>query len=356
MESTAINDSTLKVTEGLGLTILVPCFNESNNIEKSLHRIKSHLEDMHPGVTYELLVVNDGSTDGTKEILEKLALEHTQLRIHSFEFNKGRGAALKVGYKLSRGRIVITLDADLTYEVYHIDRILEAFSNSPNTDIVVVSPYMKGGTAQNVPFNRLLLSKFANWLLTGFFSQKISTVTCVVRGYRGGLIRELPLFEEGKELHLEVLRKAAILGCKIVEVPGDLVWKKEDGPRRKTNLKVLGAAKNHLLYGLLIKPTRLFKYLVALLFLVSIYEYVVIGSSVFNFWPETDEGFWRKLWIGLSSSFNQSPHTFFIAGLGTILSIQTFFSLATLQILKMQQEEVLKHIVRVLENQHRRDV
>jgi hypothetical protein len=154
-----------------------------------------------------------------------------------------------VGISSSRGDYVICLDADLSYDEKHIGSILDCFEGDPKTDVVVVSPYMKGGYTKGVPWGRLMVSRLANWILAGFFEGKLSTVTCVVRGYRGPLIRAIPLFEDGKEIHLEILRKLALYGARILEIPGRLEWKRtRKQPRERGKSNFFISAGKHTWY------------------------------------------------------------------------------------------------------------
>ncbi len=328
------------------VSIIIPCFNEEESIKINSGLILDYVQPFLTKYRFELVLVNDGSTDQTGSILDSLVSKKigVQVSVVHFGVNQGRGAAIKAGIKASHGHRVLVLDADLTYDVQHIGEIIAAFEKDSKIDVVVISPYMKGGTVRNVTWGRLLISRMANWILSGFFDNKISTVTCVVRGYNGPLLRSLPLFENGKELHLEILRKFNLRSAKILEIPGRLIWKKTR--RRSNNLKVFKAAKAHLLYGLLVKPTFLLYYVGLFLVSVGFYELAVISVSFFkNFHYQGD--FWQSLWFFLASEFAHSPHSFFITGLGLILGLQTLSFLALFQVLKLQQEESLKLLLAI---------
>jgi glycosyltransferase involved in cell wall biosynthesis len=329
----------------LDLSIVIPCFNECETISATVHTVVDFIRANYPNKSYEVLLIDDGSTDGTPELLRVLEKSLPQVRPLFFVTNRGRGAAVKTGLQAARGSYVIPLDADLTYDVQHIADIFSVFEANPKVDVVVVSPYMAGGVAEGVPLNRLILSRMANWILAGFFSNRLSTVTCVVRGYRQERLEGLPLLEEGKEFHLEILRKLTLVGANIVEIPGRLRWKQtKQQPRRKNNLKVFQAAERHIWYGLLVKPTRIFKYVALALCLVGIYELGAIATSAISNFQYNGE-FWHSAWRALSASYHHSPHTFIIAGVSLILGFQTFSFLAIFQVLKLQQEETLRHMM-----------
>jgi glycosyltransferase involved in cell wall biosynthesis len=337
------------------VSIVIPCFNEEKVIGKTFSTIKTYLAETDPKLAYEMILVNDGSSDRTMEIISSLAAANDTVKVISFAYNQGRGAAIKAGIKRSIGEYVIILDADLSYDEEHISEILEKFKQDPKIDVVVVSAYSPEGVVRNVPFRRLIASRMANWLLSGYFDNSISTVTCVVRGYRGTLIRGMDLLENGKELHLEILRKSRLLGAKIVEVPGRLVWaeSKFSGPRRPTNLKFVSAAGNHVLYAVLNKPTRFLGVFTALILFLGLYETTVVFFQLLKNWDFALTRFTSGLWRGLSLTFAQSPHSIVIAVTALILGFQSLTFLILFTILKLQHEESLKHQMLILEKLHR---
>lgn len=328
------------------LSIIIPCYNEAENIRSTLESIVSYLKINYSSIDYEILPINDGSTDGTPEVIAKYSLEHLQVISGcGFEKNRGRGAAIKYGIAASSGEYVICLDADLSYDVNHIGEILEAFKQHPEPDVVVVSAYMPGGTIKGVPAARLLLSRAANWVLSGSFPGGLHTVTCVVRGYKGDLLRRTPFFEDSKELHLEMLGKLIVQGANVVEIPGRLCWRNtKQKPRRKTPLKFISSAKQHLLYGLLLKPTRFFSLVAMLTLGVGVYESVIILMSVLESFTWVG-GFAHSLWLALHRSFAASPHTFVIAAVAYVLGLQMLFALIFWQILMMQHNELQRLIL-----------
>lgn len=209
---------------------------------------------------------------------------------------------------------------------------------------------MKGGQVSGVPMKRLLLSKLANWILAGFFENNLSTVTCVVRGYRGTLIRQLPLFESGKELHLEILRKCAISGASILEVPGHLAWKESKARAQRKSLKVFSSGMKHIWWGVLIKPTRIIKYLALFFITIGLYETAVLAKIFFQTFEYSGE-FWFSVWKSLAATFNRSPHSVAIAGVSILLGFQSIFFIILFQVLKLQQEESMKHMLAILSRQ-----
>lgn len=230
------------------LSIIIPCYNEAGIIAGTAEGVRTYMSAALADLTYELILIDDGSTDGTRQVLEGLEGDVAQVRAIHFPANRGRGAAIKAGISASRGDHVICLDADLSYDVDHIGEIMSTFEVQPDTDAVVVSAYMREGSARGVPWQRLALSRLANWILARLVAGRLSTVTCVVRGYRGDLIRSIPLSADGKELHLEIVSKLGQHRANIVEIPGRLAWRRHRARKRGgDSRKLLGTASRHLL-------------------------------------------------------------------------------------------------------------
>jgi len=321
------------------LSLIIPCFNETENIKSTLNAISDYLCNNYPGMDYEILPINDGSTDDTLSLIAEFSKHHPEVISGcGFDKNRGRGAAIKHGIAVSKGEYVICLDADLSYDVNHIGEILNSFDQDPSPDVVVVSAYMRGGTVKGVPLSKLIVSRLANWILTGSFPYNLSTVTCVVRGYRGSLLRTTPFFENNKELHLEMLWKLFLRGARLVEIPGRLKWSQKKKGRRKNHLNLVSSAKEHLLYGLLLKPTRIFSITAVASLVVAVYETCTIlyETSKNYVWKEN---LVHSLWWALNESFMHSPHTFIIAGVTYLFGFQLTFFLILVRMLMMHHSE-----------------
>ena len=205
------------------VSVLIPAYNEARIIERTLTTVRDHLATRPPAHAWELLVVDDGSTDGTGALAAAFAAGDERVRVLHHRTNFGLGQALRYGFAQARGDVIVTLDADLTYSVDHIDLLLDAFESS-GAKIVVASPYAHGGATTDVPFLRLLPSRVANVLLAAASNAHLTTFTGMVRAYDTRFLRSLNVRAMGMDVNSEIIRQAQILRARIVEIPAHLDW------------------------------------------------------------------------------------------------------------------------------------
>ena len=253
----------------MDLSIIIPMFNEAENVEATLRRVEEELASFEE--TYEVIAVNDGSLDNTLENLGKVAARNGRVRIVSHPKNIGRGMALRTGFKESKGEIVVSIDADLSYDPHYILDFVKTLRSEQDVDFVLASPYMPGGGIQNVPFLRLWISRLGNKFLRFAMPNRIYTSTGIFRAYRKRVLDSLELESEGKEIHLEILSKALTLGYRVKEIPAILTGRK----RGKSKFKFRKTTTSHLVFSAFEKPMMLFGFLGLLTlgigFLIGIY-------------------------------------------------------------------------------------
>lgn len=224
------------------LTVVAPMFNEAENVAETVRRIREVLGGF--AGTWELILVDDGSTDDSRARAEAVATDAAEVRVVGYSPNAGRGRALRAGFEAARGDVVVTVDFDLSYEPSHILRLHEALTADDPPDIVLASAYMPGGTTEGVPPKRLLASKLGNWLLRLAWPRRICTSTCIVRGYRRAALEMLELTQDRKEIHLEILEQAFDRGLRIAETPGHLRAR----ARGASKAKLGRAIRSHLAF------------------------------------------------------------------------------------------------------------
>lgn len=140
------------------VTLVLPAFNEAGVLEAHVDDIMAYLQGLSAQYRFEILLINDGSSDGSGVIAERLRARHDTIRVINHPKNFGLGQAFKTSFAASRGDYVITFDVDLSYSADHIGALLEAIVRE-RAKLVLASAYMPGGQVTNVPFKRRVLSQ-----------------------------------------------------------------------------------------------------------------------------------------------------------------------------------------------------
>jgi len=239
------------------VSVLIPAYNEAAIIERTLSTVREHLSTRSALYSWEILVVDDGSSDGTGALADAFAAGDERIRILHHRTNFGLGQALRYGFAQAKGDVVVTLDSDLTYSVDHIDRLLDAFVET-GAKVVVASPYARGGVTTDVPFRRLLPSRLANVLLAAASNAHISTYTGMVRAYDTPFLRSLNVRAMGMDVNAEILRQAQILRARIVEIPAHLDWSGSARPAGGSGLRMPRTTVAIAISAYLFRPVMFF--------------------------------------------------------------------------------------------------
>ena len=263
-------------SEDIVISVVVPMYNEAANLPASLDRIESALK--LTGVPYEIVPVDDGSTDDTRLRLDAMAARDEAIRPVGYPDNSGRGRAIRTGLGQARGKYILTCDADLSYDEAYLPAMYRLLISPAAPDMVIGSPYMPGGRAENVPAIRLLVSRLANLFLARVMPGKIRTVTGILRGYRAAAVKALDLEADGKEIHLEILSKAVAAGFRLVEFPAVLTGRQKG----RSKFRFKATALSHLLFSVFEKPSLLFGLVGMLLMAVGL----AMGGYIIILWRQ----------------------------------------------------------------------
>ncbi len=267
------------------ISLVIPVFNERENVTPLLESITDGLLELHQ--SYEVIFVDDGSTDGTTGILEELAKKEDSIKVIVLRRNFGQTAAMMAGIDAARGEVVIPMDGDGQNDPFDIPRLLDKLAEGYD----VVSGWRKDRQDRRV--RRVLISNIANRIISWVTGVELHDYGCSLKAYRRELIQTIRLYGE---MHRFIPIYASWQGARVTEIPVN------HHPRRSGESK----------YGL----ERIFKVVLDLLVIqfVSRYEtkpiYVFGGFGLLN-WAVAGAAsayaFYIKYWEGYDFIFTPLP-------------------------------------------------
>ena len=317
------------------VTVILPAFNEEAIIRENVSEVVEYMESIEHAYDWRILIVNDGSSDQTAQYAEALAESHPRVQVTHHEINLGLCQAMKTGFSKSDADYVVTMDIDLSYSVDHIGRMLERITTK-KAQLVLASPYKKGGSVANVPFNRALTSRFANRFLSLVAPDRISTFTGMVRAYEGKFLRSLDLKAKGMDVNPEVVYKSMILRARIEEIPARLEWRSHPPaaesndpdaamPSVRTSSMMMPWHTLAILFsGFVFRPFVFFLvpgvmlgcfalYVLTFMIIHFVEEFMVLEQYTYIL---------NRASHAVEAAYAAHPHTFFVAAVSTIVSIQ----------------------------------
>ncbi len=208
--------------EGVNLSVVVPCYNEEQRLPSTIDKIEAFLDGR--GDRYELILVDDGSADGTRAVMDEAAASHSAVRIQALPANRGKGRALAEGVKVSRGTNVLVTDADLSTPIDELPK-LEA-QLAAGAAVAIASRAIKGSRVElSQPVYRVLMGKAFNLIVQAVLLPGIWDTQCGFKLFRGDIARDVfaGLTTDGFGYDPEVLYLAKKKGVRIAEVP--VVWR-----------------------------------------------------------------------------------------------------------------------------------
>lgn len=198
------------------LSIIMPCYNEKNTIETILQEV----EEVDLGSTKkEIIVVDDGSKDGTRDILKKLAEKNKDIKLVFQKTNQGKGAALKKGIQESTGDVVVIQDADLEYDPQEYARLLYPIERG-HADVVYGSRFIGGEPHRIIYYRNQVANKFLTMLSNMFTGLNLTDMETCYKVFRGDLIREIADKLQAKRFGFEpeVTARVARSKAKVYEI------------------------------------------------------------------------------------------------------------------------------------------
>ena len=198
------------------LSVIVPCYNEKATIEKIL----SEVESVDLGNTKkEIIIVDDGSKDGTREILKKLEKQNQDIKLIFQPNNQGKGAALKKGILESTGDVIVVQDADLEYDPQEYKRLLYPIERG-QADVVYGSRFIGGEPHRIIYYRNQVANKFLTMLSNMFTGLNLTDMETCYKMIRGDLARKLAKDLKAKQFGFEpeITARIAKSGVAVYEI------------------------------------------------------------------------------------------------------------------------------------------
>ncbi len=189
------------------ISVVIPAYNEEENIPILYEKLKSVLDRLSED--YEIIIVDDGSSDGTYQILKDLTSKDNKLKVIRFKRNYGQTAAMYAGFQHAKGDVIITLDADLQNDPEDIPLLLEKLKEGYD----VVSGWRKN--RKDPFFSRKLPSMIANWIIARVTGVHIHDYGCTLKAYKRDIAQKLELYGDMHRFLPALTKKH---GAKVVEV------------------------------------------------------------------------------------------------------------------------------------------
>ena len=234
--------------EVIELSVVLPCLDEAETLETCIRKARRSLADL--GVVGEVIVADNGSTDGSQAIAEAAGARVVPVP------RRGYGAAIRGGIEAARGRYVLMADADDSYALDDLGGFVDALRNGAQ---LVMGNRFQGGIAPGaMPFlHRYVGNPVLSWAGRRFFRVPIGDFHCGMRAFDRGAIRSLGMQTDGMEFASETVVRSALAGLRITEVPTTL---RPDGRSRAPHLRTWADGWRHLRFLLAFSPRWLFLY------------------------------------------------------------------------------------------------
>ena len=198
------------------LSILIPVYNERTMVERSLAQVLA--APLPENMDRELVIVDDCSTDGTSEILERLAARESSIRLYRQPANQGKGAAVRAAIQYAKGDFCIVQDADLEYDPSEYPKPLKPLLDG-HADAVFGSRYLAGEQTRILPFWHSMINKFLTLSSNMFCNLNLTDMETCYKVFRTDLLKSIPIRSDRFGFEPEITMKCSKRKLRIYEVP-----------------------------------------------------------------------------------------------------------------------------------------
>ena len=200
------------------LSIVVPVYNEEKTISSILDLVEDTLKELASITSYELIIIDDHSSDNSKEVLEEKVKQKDNYTLLSHEVNSGKGAAIRTGIAKTTGDVVLIQDADLEYDPKDYKALLQPLADG-KADVVYGSRF-KGEVTRVLYFWHFLGNQFLTFLSNMFTNLNLTDMETCYKAFRGDIIRNMILTSNRFGIEPEMTAKISkIKDIRIYEVP-----------------------------------------------------------------------------------------------------------------------------------------
>ena len=212
MSSNDFNQERLERQYPACLSVVIPVYNEASTLKEVVTKV------LGVPCLLEVIIVDDCSTDGTADVAKQLAATHPQVRSVHHSRNGGKTAALRTGFALTQGDVVIVQDADLEYDPEEIFGVIRPILEG-HADVVFGSRFLVRRAARVLYFYHFLANKFLTFISNSLTNLNMTDIETGYKAFRGEIIRNMIIVSRGFGFEVEVTAKVAKLGSAIYEVP-----------------------------------------------------------------------------------------------------------------------------------------
>ena len=212
------------------VSVVLPAYNEADRLERAVDAVEKKLREL--GVSFEIIIAEDGSTDGTYEIAKKIASSKSSVRLLHSDRRLGRGGALKRAFRLASGETLVYLDVDLATDLKHLEELVNSV-RLEGYDVATGSRLLPESDAART-FKRKLMSVTFNLLVRLLLRSKLRDHQCGFKAFRRSSLMDI--LEEVRDEHwfwdTEVLVRAQRRGLKVKEFP--VRWRESENSKVET--------------------------------------------------------------------------------------------------------------------------
>ncbi len=198
------------------LSVLIPVYNERTVVERSIAQVLS--APLPESMERELVIVDDRSTDGTWDILKRLAEKHPEIHLFRHEVNQGKGAAVRTAIQKASGDFSIVQDADLEYDPFEYPRLMRPLLDG-HADAVFGSRYLAGGQTRVLAFWHSVINKLLTLVSNMFCNLNLTDMETCYKAFRTDLLKSIPIRSDRFGFEPEIVMKCAKRKLRIYEVP-----------------------------------------------------------------------------------------------------------------------------------------